>query len=243
MTPFVQRCSLEQRGRGERRIKTSRQTIRDATTRTATKKWRMPMHSTLLAYKLPPSSFEPPRSSTPAVIQTQLSPPRISTQDSLDKRISIHASQSTETILMTPSSLGQDLGLKPTTSRQSVTPSVNSQTGKRNFLDRFRRTSTPAPVSAQQYQVWHPNASTSTPEGSPARRMKSDPRELDKITPPPTPPTTKAPISISIPIEEPNTLPMAHVFNPFNYLTRRKNFPVDVASLEARDGTAVSWIS
>lgn len=199
-------------------------------------------HSSSLPVSLPPSTqgFEPPRSSTPAVVQSQPTQLKNTHHDSNDKRsLALLKAPSEETILLTPSSLGQTPSLFPTTSRQSTTPSVQSQTTKKGFLKRFRRSSTPAPV--HQYQVWHPNPSTSTPEGSPRnRRRPESPEPEERVTPAETPPNLRKPINISIPVRNQVPSPHPQVFNPFDYLTQTKHYGVDSASMQARDGMAVS---
>ncbi|KAF9532245.1 hypothetical protein CPB83DRAFT_880870 [Crepidotus variabilis] len=212
-------------------------------------------HSSSLPMNLPPSSgggFEPARSSTPAVPQSQSQPPPLlsvqtKSHEHNDKRnLVLPSAPSEETILMTPSSLGQTSALKPTTSRQSTTPSVKSQTAKKGFLDRFRRSSTPAPaVQTQQFQVWHPNASTSTPEGSPGHHKRPASPEVETKIAPPSPPNPRVPISIDIPVRDrvqESISPAAQVFNPFNYLTKRRHYGVDNASMEARDGATSTII-
>ena len=137
-----------------------------------------------------------------------------------------------ETILMTPSSLARSVKLKPTVSRQSVTPSISSQKGTGLFtMFRSRTPAQPRP----QYEIWHPNASSKTPDPNVA---SSDTLPEQKKTSAPTPvPVISAPIAIERSSEK------SKIFTPFRYLTTKRNRAVSLVSVEAQDGTAVSFFS
>jgi len=143
-------------------------------------------------------------------------------------------SDSEETILMTPSSLAHSVMLKPTISRESVTPSMSSQTARKGIgiFTRFR-SKTPA-QPPPRYEIWHPNTS-------------SDPNVVSSGTVPSsvTFPEQKAPAPIPVPV---TSVPIAierinkksKVFTPFRYLTTKRNRAISLVSVEAQDGTAVS---
>ena len=212
-------------------------------------------HSASLPTSLNPPSHSPygvAKSSTPTASQTnipaQLHPPPTQSIGELGTLSLPRTTPSQETILMTPSSLAQSTMLKPTVSRQSLAPSVESQTvKKRGILRMFRRTSNqPAPepvaqsvsrTAAQQYEIWRPDAARKSPESSPEHRTGTDTLpDLKIITSTPIHATKSIPLSIPV-AEDGDRL--AHVFSPFRYLTEKKNRSLSVASIEARDGTAV----
>lgn len=213
-------------------------------------------HSTSLPTALPPvlpsssgnyvSREDPPRSSTPAPIQHKLSsyqvnsaPPHTSTTS-----LRLRKDPSEETILLTPSSLARSMALKPTTSRQPVTPSGTSHVPRTGagagpgLFNMFKKTASSTQTPGQQYQIWHPTAPVKTPDSSPK-----------SMQPPPEPNAQPAsrrhlppPISIPVTIHDRRN-PSSNVFTPFRYLTTKRNRAVSVASLEAQDGTAVRDLS
>jgi len=132
---------------------------------------------------------------------------------------------------MTPSSLARSVMLKPTVSRQSVTPSISSQKGTGLFtMFRSRTPAQPRP----QYEIWHPNASSKTPDPNVA---SSDTLPEQKKTSAPTPvPVTSAPIAIE------RSSQKSKIFTPFRYLTTKRNRTVSLVSVEAQDGTAPSTV-
>ena len=199
-------------------------------------------HSASLPTSFPtsPANFpskELPRSATPA--QTQFS---LNTAGGLNPAVhdstpKLFATASEETILMTASSL------KPTTSRQSVTPSVSSQTSLKasgGIFSMFRRTSAQAAQPPPQYEVWHP--AVPTPNSSPGHRnIVPDTAPIAAIPTPPSAPQAPAPIAIPVHIHgATKQLPHnSNVYTPFKFLRSRKPRAMSFASVEAQDGTAV----
>ncbi|KAF9480092.1 hypothetical protein BDN70DRAFT_877972 [Pholiota conissans] len=189
------------------------------------------------------SSQEIPRSATPAQAYHKMStlqsnPP---VHASIEKVPSFPKAPSEETILLTPSSLARSAPLKPTTSRQSVTPSVASQSSRKGggFFNVFKK-STTTPNPPQQYEIWRPTGPVKTPDSSP-KAMQSEPEpDTRRMNPRPRrdPPP---PISIPVPIHGIDQK-KSNVFTPFKYLTTRRNRGMSVASLEAQDGTAPNTV-
>lgn len=148
------------------------------------------------------------------------------------------ASDSEETILMTPSSLARSVMLKPTVSRQSVTPSMSSQTARKGTgLFTMFRSKTPA-QPPPQYEIWHPNtfSKTADPNVAPSDTISStfmfpDQRKTSAATPVPV---TSVPNATELPSQK------SKIFTPFRYLTTKRNRAVSLVSVEAQDGTAVS---
>jgi hypothetical protein len=160
------------------------------------------------------------------------------------------ATTSEETILMTPSSLAHPMMLKPTTSRQSVTPSVASQADRKTgggIFRMFRKTSAqaaPPPLQAvppPHYEVWHPTVQT--PNSSPGHSNVVVPNPAPIAKPPQPPSAPKAPAPISIPVHihgaTERTTQNPNVYTPFRFLRSRKPHSISHASVEAQDGTAV----
>ena len=148
------------------------------------------------------------------------------------------ASDSEETILMTPSSLARSVMLKPTVSRQSVAPSVSSQTARKGTgLFTMFRSKTPA-RPPPKYEIWHPNTFSKTPEPNvaPSGTLTSSSTfpEQERTSAPTPVPVTSVPIAIERPSQK------AKIFTPFRYLTTKRNRAVSLVSVEAQDGTAVS---
>ena len=146
------------------------------------------------------------------------------------------ASDSEETILMTPSSLARSVMLKPTVSRQSVAPSVSSQTARKGTgLFTMFRSKTPA-QPPPQYEIWHPKK-TAEPNVAPSGTLTSSFKfpEQEKTSAPTPVPVTSVPIAK----ERPNQ--KSKIFTPFRYLTTKRNRAVSLVSVEAQDGTAVSF--
>ena len=150
------------------------------------------------------------------------------------------ASDSEETILMTPSSLARSVLLKPTVSRQSVAPSVSSQTARKETgLFTMFRSKTPA-QPRPKYEIWHPKTSSKTaePNVAPSGTLTSSstfPEQEKTFTPTPAP-VTSVPIAIERPSQK------SKIFTPFRYLTTKRNRAVSLVSVEAQDGTAVSLL-
>jgi hypothetical protein len=147
-------------------------------------------------------------------------------------------SDSEETILMTPSSLARSVMLKPTVSRQSVAPSVSSQTARKGTgLFTMFRSKTPA-RPPPKYEIWHPKTSSKTaePNVAPSGTLTSSSTfpEQGKTSAPPPVPVTSVPIAIERPSQK------SKIFTPFRYLTTKRNRAVSLVSVEAQDGTAVS---
>ena len=148
------------------------------------------------------------------------------------------ASDSEETILMTPSSLARSVMLKPTISRQSVTPSVSSQTARKGTgLFTMFRSKTPA-QPPPQYEIWHPNtlSKTAEPNVAPSGTLPSAftfPGQEKTSAPTPVP-VTSVPVAVERPSQK------SKIFTPFRYLTTKRNRAVSLVSVEAQDGTAVS---
>lgn len=183
---------------------------------------------------------EPLRTATPAIPQDSHNRMR-SNPDYVQSPLPRAPSE--ETILLTPSSLNKTLALKPTPSRQSNAGSVDSKTGKKvGLLGRFMKTSTKT-APGRSYETWHPNSSSKTPESSPGH-SKGITALHDSTTTLVTTPNTKTlsntahPNSVSIP----DNPPVTNVFTPFKYLTSKKNRSISLASMEARDGRAVSHV-
>ena len=158
------------------------------------------------------------------------------TPDSQRLASNIHgASDSEETILMTPSSLARSVLLKPTVSRQSVAPSMSSQTSRKGTgLFTMFRSKTPA-RPPPRYEIWHPNISSKTaePNATPSGTLASS-SELEKKSAP-------APVHVpSVPIAVERPSQKSKIFTPFRYLTTKRNRAVSLVSVEAQDGTAVS---
>jgi hypothetical protein len=152
-------------------------------------------------------------------------------------------SDSEETILMTPSSLARSVMLKPTVSRQSVTPSMSSQTARKGTgLFTMFRSKTPA-QPPPQYEIWHPNTSSKNadPNVAPFNVAPSNtvpPSFTQKKKSAPTPvPVTSVPTAIE------HSSQKSKIFTPFRYLTTKRNRAVSMVSVEAQDGTAVSLFS
>jgi hypothetical protein len=142
------------------------------------------------------------------------------------------ASDSEETILMTPSSLARSIMLKPTVSRQSAAPSVSSQTARNGTgLFTMFRSKTPA-QPPPQYQIWHPKK-TAEPNAAPSGTLTPSFKHEKSTSPTPVPVT-----SVPIANERPNQ--KSKIFTPFRYLTTKRNRTVSYVSVEAQDGTAVS---
>lgn len=151
--------------------------------------------------------------------------------------ISHAASSSQETILMTPSSLAHSVMLKPTISRQSVTPSTSSQAARKDTgIFGMFRSKTPA-QPPHQYEIWHPNTSSKTagPGVAASGTVPSSATFPEQKTGVPTP----APV-VSVPIAIERISHKSKVFTPFRYLTTKRNRAVSMVSVEAQDGTAVS---
>jgi len=136
-------------------------------------------------------------------------------------------SGSQETILMTPASFAPSLSLKQTDSRQSNAESARN--GKR--IRRFKLSSTQA-TPAESYQVWHPGTPSKTPNSSPSSGVGTplqhnlnlkDPRKTQ---------------SVPFPVPKGEA-----VVAPFNYVSHRMKRSVSGASMEARNGNAVSFPS
>ena len=195
-------------------------------------------HSMSLPVHLVPSVDGPLRSAAHpplhhhSVSQTKLgyTPP-----DSQRLASNTHAaSDSEETILMTPSSLARSVMLKPTVSRQSVAPSVSSQTARKGTgLFTMFRSKTPA-RPPPQYEIWHPNTTSKTaePNMTPSGTLTSSSEQEKKSAPVPV---TSVPIAVERPSQK------SKIFTPFRYLTTKRNRAVSLVSLEAQDGTAVSF--
>ncbi|KIM49197.1 hypothetical protein M413DRAFT_21461 [Hebeloma cylindrosporum] len=201
------------------------------------------------SFVTPPANFpskEVPRSATPAQSQFALNTGTLNPaiQNSTPK---LAATASDETILMTASSLAQPMMLKPTISRQSVTPSVSSQTGRKmgsGIFNMFRRTSAQAAPPPPQYEIWHPNVAT--PNSSPGHPNMVVPNaaQLATIPTPPSAPQTPAPMAIPVHIHGiKKQLPHnSNVYTPFRFLRSRKPRAISLASLEAQDGTASNTV-
>ena len=145
------------------------------------------------------------------------------------------ASESEETILMTPSSLARSVMLKPTVSRQSVAPSVSSQTVRKgtNLFSMFR-SKTPA-RPPPPYEIWHPKK-TAEADAAPSGTLTSSltfPDQEKRSAPTPVPAT-------SVPVANERSSQKSKIFTPFRYLKTKRNRAVSVVSVEAQDGTAVS---
>ena len=136
-------------------------------------------------------------------------------------------SGSQETILMTPASFTPSLALKQTDSRQSNAESVNPRNGKK--IRRFKLPPSQT-TPAQSYQALHPGASSKTPNSSPSSGVGTPlQRNLNLKDPSKT-----HPVSFPVPKGE-------AVVAPFNYVSHRMKRSVSGASMEARNGTAVSF--
>ena len=150
------------------------------------------------------------------------------------------ASDSEETILMTPSSLARSVMLKPAVSRQSTAPSLSSQTARKGTgLFTMFRSKTPA-QPPPQYEIWHPNtfSKTAGPNVAPSGTLASSfmfPEQVKTSAPTPVP-VTSVPIATERPSQK------SKIFTPFRYLTTKRNRAVSFVSVEAQDGTAVSFI-
>ncbi|PPQ63093.1 hypothetical protein CVT24_005948 [Panaeolus cyanescens] len=145
---------------------------------------------------------------------------------------------SEETILLrTPSSLAHSVALKPTFSRQSMTPSTASQKAKKGIFDIFKRNSGQASnkttAEASPYEIWHPN-SAETPDSSPGQE-----KPVPRTTIASTPHMAPIPVSIPITVAPEHKSVTAKVFTPFRYLTMgsKKHHTLSDVSLEAQDGT------
>lgn len=174
---------------------------------------------------------------------------------------------SEESSLKTPSSLAPSmLNLKQTPSHTSIPASVSSQqdSRKKGFFDIFRpKSSQPQPQQPQlqpqpqpqlqpkpqpqpkhpKFEIWHPNG-----------QHTDNRKESRKAEAPPTMPRgndtkvvssqTGAPVAITVPITiapSGRRSPNSNVFTPFRYLTSKRNRNMSAASVEAQDGTAVSF--
>ena len=143
-----------------------------------------------------------------------------------------HASDSEETILMTPSSLARSVMLKPTVSRQSVAPSVSSQTARKGAgLFTMFRSKTPA-QPPPQYEIWHPKK-TAEPNAAPSGTLSSTFKFPEQER-------SSAPTPVPVPIANERPSQKSKIFTPFRYLKSKRNRAVSFASVEAQDGTAVS---
>ncbi|KAJ3513656.1 hypothetical protein NLJ89_g2834 [Agrocybe chaxingu] len=165
--------------------------------------------------------------------------------DQVNATSSLPRTASEETILMTPSSLAQSMMLKPTTSRQSIAPSISSQTRKRvSLLSMFRKPPAPPPQpqpQPQPYEIWHPG--TSNPE-SYSRYRSENAETFDRRYMSPVHRTSSADrnLSASNPSRTEKKSNKTDVFTPFRFLASKKNRSVSVASMEAQDGTAPSTV-
>ena len=193
-----------------------------------------------------PSADGPVRSAAQApshhrsTSQTKTSYARPPGSQTLGPNITHAASASEETVLMTPSSLAHSVMLKPTVSRQSVTPSMASQTARKGTgLFTMFRSKTPT-QPPPQYEIWHPNTSSSTaiPNVAPSGTMPSF-TEKKRASASATAPTPVRETSVPTAIER--TSPKLKIFTPFRYLTTKRTRAVSLVSVEAQDGTAVSF--
>lgn len=152
---------------------------------------------------------------------------------------------SDESLLRTPSSLAQSL-LKPVNpSRTSLPASMSSQDKKKGILAGMFKTK----ASAQHndsgvYEIWHP------PETKDSERSRKKTRtrfEEGDISSSGEEVTDRGhgrvpPINVPIPIPgAPRGKSPHKVFTPFKYLTSKRLRTVSAASVEAVDGTAVSF--
>ncbi len=180
---------------------------------------------------------DPPRAATPAI--PQLSHTRMRPNPEYAQSPPLPRAPSEETILMTPSSLTKSLTLKPTPSRQSNASSVDSKTGKKaGLFSRFIRTSMKT-TPGRSYETLHPNSSSKTPESSPGHSKGITTLHGSTTTLVTAPNTSAQPTPIPV-SENP---PVTSVFTPFKYLTSKKQRSLSLASMEARDGRAVSRLS
>lgn len=199
------------------------------------------------SFTAPPANFpskELPRSATPTQNQFSLNTAGVLNPTVHNSTPKLAATASEETILMTPSSLAQSTTLKPTISRQSMTPSVSSQTGRKTnggIFSMFRKTSAQATQPPPQYEIWHPTVPT--PNSSPGDPNMAPPNTapVAAIPTPPSAPQEPAPIAIPVHIHgATKQLPHnSNVYTPFRFLRSRKPRAISLASLEAQDGTAV----
>ncbi|KAF8797957.1 hypothetical protein BYT27DRAFT_7123644 [Phlegmacium glaucopus] len=122
--------------------------------------------------------------------------------------------------------------LKPTISRESVTPSISSQTARKNtgIFTRFR---SKTPAQPPQYEIWHPNTS-SGPNVASSSTMPSSITLPEQKAP--------APIPVAVPIAIERISQKSKVFTPFRYLTTKRKRTVSLVSVEAQDGTAPSTV-
>ena len=203
-------------------------------------------HSMSLPAHLVPSANVPPadgplRSAThsslyhPSTSQTKPGYARPPDLQTLAPNTTHATSDSEETILMTPSSLARSVMLKPTVSRQSVTPSMSSQTARKGTgLFTMFRSKTPAQPPSQ-YEIWRPNTSSKNADSDVAPSNTVPSSFTQKKTSAPTPvPVTSVPTAIE------HSSQKSKIFTPFRYLTTKRNRAVSMVSVEAQDGTAVS---
>ena len=189
------------------------------------------------------SSKELPRSATPAQNQFSLNTVGASNPAAHNSTPKLTATASEETILMSASSLAQPATLKPTISRQSVTPSVSSQTGRKTssgIFNMFRRTSAQVAPPPPQYEIWRPTVPT--PNSSPGDNVVVPQTPPIAVIPTPSSaPNASAPIAIPVHIHGvTKQLPQnSNVYTPFRFLRSRKTRAISLASVEAQDGTAV----
>ena len=154
------------------------------------------------------------------------------TDSQLALNITHAASDSEETILMTPSSLARSVMLKPTVSRQSVEPSASSQTARKGAgLFTMFRSKTPAHPPSQ-YEIWHPKK-TAEPNAAPSGTLSSSFKFPEQEN-------TSAPTPVAVPIANERPSQKSKIFTPFRYLKAKRNRAVSFVSVEAQDGTAVS---
>jgi len=193
-----------------------------------------------------PSREEVPRSANPMQAHFSMNPPGVINPPIHNSMTTLAATTSEETILMTPTSLAHSTKLKPTVSRQSVTPSVSSQTGRKpgGIFGMFRRTSAQA-AAPPQYEIWHPTVQT--PNSSPGHSnvVVPNPAPIAALPTPSTAPSApQAPAPIAIPVRihgaTERITQNSNVYTPFRFLRSRKPHSISLASVEAQDGTAVS---
>jgi hypothetical protein len=149
---------------------------------------------------------------------------------------------SDESLLKTPSSLAPSL--KPVVSRSSITASLSSQQEPRKkvgFFDMFRAKK-PSRAESPSYEIWYPSEESdreNIPSRSKTRKLTkghssdADTKPLSSRVKPP------APINIPYNGKTSEEKP----FTPFRYLTSKRHRTVSAASLEAINGTAVSFLS
>ncbi|KAF8902065.1 hypothetical protein CPB84DRAFT_1846482 [Gymnopilus junonius] len=199
----------------------------------------------------PPQKDEPSRTRSPVYPQLHYTPFQtnlVRVNPTAERTtVTLPKAPSEETILMTPSSLANSTPLKPTISRQSAVPSVSSQMAKKGSIFNVFRKAPPQPSTqtTPQYEIWHPNIATKTPDSSPGNTKSTNGNPGLQATPP-TPPKLQTADEFSIPVRihggEQKTSSSSRVFTPFRYLTSRRNHAVSVASMEAQDGTATNTV-